>query len=251
MLRKLNGLIIKVIAIIGIIISALFTLNGSITMTSSTSGLINSGLNKAASNSGNEGVQTGVQLFQSLGLESLIANQLPKKITLKTSLTKFKQTAQSIQTNHSVTANDFDLKNSTDQEKILNDVLVKLANNEIQENKETFNQIAQYYQLGYYIILFLYLIAIIMVLFGNRGAIIPLLIASVGSYEILKYGSTQAMESLQQTLYSGIKINLGGEFMTSVTIAIIISIGWLFLAKVGSKKKVSSKPAQPHYKHQA
>ena len=89
MLKKINGLIIKVIAIVGIILSALFTLNGSITMTSSTSGLINSGLNKAASNSGNTGIQTGVQVFQSLGLENLITNQLPKNITLKTSLTKF------------------------------------------------------------------------------------------------------------------------------------------------------------------
>lgn len=251
MLKKINGLIIKVIAIVGIILSALFTLNGSITMTSSTSGLINSGLNKAASNSGNTGIQTGVQVFQSLGLENLITNQLPKNITLKTSLTKFKQTTQSIQTNYSVTANDFDLKSSTNQEKILNDVLIKLANNEIQENKQTFNQISQYYQLGYYIILFLYLIAIIMVLFGNRGAIIPLLIASVGSYEVIKYGSTQAMENLQQTLYSGIKITLGGEFLTSVTIAIIISILWLFLAKVGNMKKINNKADKPHYKHQA
>lgn len=251
MLRKLNGLIIKIIAIIGTILSALFTLNGSITMSSSTSGLINSGLNKAASSSGNVGVQTGMQIFQSLGLEDLITNQLPKKIILKTSLTKFKQTTQSVQTNHSVTANDFALKSNTDQEKILNDVLIKLANNEIQENKQTFNQIAQYYQLGYYIILFLYLIAIIMILFGNRGAIVPLLIASVGSYEAIKYGSTQAMENLQQTLYSGIKITLGKEFMVSVIIAIIISILWLFLAKVGNKKKAMKKVDKPHYKHEA
>ena len=90
-----------------------------------------------------------------------------------------------------------------------------------------------------------------MVLFGNRGAIIPLLIASVGSYEVIKYGSTQAMENLQQTLYSGIKITLGGEFLTSVTIAIIISILWLFLAKVGNMKKINNKADKPHYKHQA
>lgn len=251
MLRKLNSWVIKVIAVVGVIISAMLTINGSITMSSSTSGLINSALSKAAAQSGNSNVQTGVQLFQSLGLDNAVLSQLPKKIEVKTSLSSFNNTTKSFQQNGQITANDLGLKNNTDQEKIINDLLMKLINDQLSKYQTQVRQYAQYYRIAYYVILLIYIVAIFMILTSNRGAIIPLLIASVGSYELLQSASLKAMDALHQSVYSGIKITLGGEFLTSVTISIIISIAWLFLAKVGKNKNIKSNAAKKKYKHAA
>lgn len=251
MLRKLNSWVIKAIAVAGVIIAAMLTMNGSITMSSSTSGLVNSALNKAAAQSGNSNVQTGVQLFQALGLDNAVLSQLPKNIEVKTSLSSFNNTTKSFQQTGQIKASDLGLKNDTDQEKTINDLLMKLINDQLSQYKTQVSQYAQYYRMAYYAILLIYIVAIFMILTSSRGAIIPLLIASVGSYELLQYGSEQAMDVLHQSIYSGIKITLGGEFLTSVTIAIIVSIAWLFLAKVGKKKKIKQIPAKKKYKHAA
>lgn len=252
MLRRINGWIIKIIAIIGVVLAALFTINGSITMSSSTSGLVNSALNKAAAQSGNSNVQTGVQLFQALGLDDAVLNQLPKKIEIQTSLSNFNATTKSYQQTGKITASDLGLKSNTDQEKIINDLLINLINDQLNQNKTQIDQLVQYYHLGYYIILFIYLVAILLILVNSRVAVIPLLLASVGSYELLQYACEQAMDALHQTVYSGIKVSLGSDFTTSVTIAIIIAIAWLFLAKVGKKKKIKPEIAKSkNYKHAA
>ncbi|MBD5430095.1 hypothetical protein [Lactobacillus sp.] len=252
MLRKLNSWVIKVIAVVGVLIAGLLTINGTVTMSSSTSGLVNSVLNKAAAQSGNSNVETGVQLFQALGLDNAVLNQLPKKIEIKTSLSSFNDTTKSFQQTGQIETSDLGLKNNTDQEKTINDLLIKLINNQLAQNKKQISQYAQYYRMAYYAILLLYIVTIILILTNSRGAIIPLLIASVGSYELLQSGSIQAMDILHQSIYSGIKITLGGEFITSITIAIIISILWLFLAKIGKKKKTKIQPSsKKKYKHAA
>lgn len=252
MLRRISGWLIKIIAIIGVVLAALFTINGSITMSSSTSGLVNSALNKAAAQSGNSSVQSGVQLFQALGLDNAVLSQFPKKIEIQTSLSNFNATTKSYQQTGQITTNDLGLKNNTDQEKTINDLLVKLINDQLSQNKTQLDQLARYYRIGYYIILLVYLIAILLIFANSRLAVVPLLIASVGSYELLQFASEQAMDALHQALYSGIKISLGAEFTTSVTIAIIIAIAWLFLAKVGKKKNLQSTNSNPKlYKHAA
>lgn len=252
MLRRINGWIIKIIAIMGVILAALFTINGSIEMSSSTSGLVKSALNKAATQSGNSNVQTGVQLFQALGLDDAVLNQLPKKIEIETSLSNFNATTKSYQQTGKITANDLGLKSNTDQEKTVNDLLINLINDQLNQNQAQIDQLVQYYHLGYYIILFIYLVAILLILVNSRLAVIPLLLASVGSYELLQYASEQAMDVLHQAIYSGITVSLGTEFTTSVTIAIIIAVAWLFLAKVGKKKKSQPTSSSPKtYKHAA
>ncbi|MBP2057765.1 hypothetical protein J2Z60_000937 [Lactobacillus colini] len=251
MFKKLNTWIIKIIIIIGVIIATFFTVHSSITMSSSTSGLVNSALNKAAAQSGNSNVRTGVQLFQALGLDNAILNQLPKKIEIKTSLSKFNATTSSFQQNGQIGINDLGLKNDTDQEKIINDFLIKIANDQLDKYENQINKYAQYYRLLYYVILLLYIIATLMILFGIRSAIIPILIASVGSYELMQLGSMQLTSVLHKLIYSGIKIDLDSGFLISITISIIVSIFWLFGAKIGKKKKSSVKLTRKKYKHAA
>ena len=75
----------------------------------------------------------------------------------------------------------------------------------------------------------LYILAIVMVLFGKKIAILPLLIAAVGSYGVLSYAAEIATSSLQQSVYTGINVSLSSGLSQALITAIIAVVGCLFI----------------------
>ena len=48
----------------------------------------------------------------------------------------------------------------------------------------------------------------VAILFGKKIAILPLMIAAIGSYGVLSYAAGIATSSLQQSVYDGINVSL-------------------------------------------
>lgn len=69
-----------------------------------------------------------------------------------------------------------------------------------------------------------------MVLFGKKIAILPLLIAAVGSYGVLSYAAEIiTTSSLQQSVYTGINVSLSSGLSQALITAIIAVVGCLFI----------------------
>ena len=81
----------------------------------------------------------------------------------------------------------------------------------------------------YFLLIGFYILAIALVLFGKKIAIIPLILAAVGSYGVLSYAAGVATSSLQQSVYSGINVSLSSGLSQALITAIIAAIGCLFI----------------------
>ncbi|WP_297819949.1 hypothetical protein [uncultured Lactobacillus sp.] len=232
-LSKLFSWILRMILIICIAITMGTTLTSAVSLKVNTPNLVKHVINKTAQESGNSDVQNGLAIVQALGVEDALISKLPKNIKLQTSIYNFYQFTDSYQKEGKLTAQNLNLPNKTDQQKTVNDLVLKFANSKLDENKSEINQGISYYKMFFYGVLILYLLAIVLVLFNKRIAFIPLLLASVGSYAVVGYAAGQLNTSLQNAIYSGIRIHLDSGFSMSVVLAIIISVIWFAIAGLG------------------
>ncbi len=248
-LSKLFSWILRMIVIFCTLITMGLTLTAPITMKVSTPGLVKSVVNKAVKESDNQDVQNGLQLFQALGVEDVILSSLPKQLKIETSYYNFYKFSNEYQKEGKLTAKQVGLSNKTDQEKIINDLVLKFANNKLDEEKETINQGISYFKILFFAIVILYFLAIALIIFNKRIAFIPLLLGSVGAYAVSGFGASQLQSELQSTIYSGFKISLGSGFSLSVILAIILSIIWFAIAGLGKTHMLKKKPVEYQGKH--
>lgn len=235
-MKKLVALVLKIILILGTALSLLLTLSAPITVKTSTPGLVKHVINEAAQKSGNSDIQNGVALFRALGVEDAVLEKLPKKLQLQTSLLDFYQFGTNYQKQGRLTAEDLHLPAENDQQKTVNDLLMKFANEQLKDSQPQINEGIHYFKIFFYVVIGLYVLAILLMLFNKRLAIIPLLLGAVGTYSILSYGSSNVAQELQTAIYSGIKVTLASNFTTSTMLAVIIAIVGFFAAGMNKKK---------------
>lgn len=82
------------------------------------------------------------------------------------------------------------------------------------------------YQLVYYALLLCFVISIILVLLGKRFAGLTAILSSVGMLVGLLFASEKATATLDEILYSGMKVTISPNFLTAVIIVVIASIVW-------------------------
>ena len=187
-----------------LVVSGLIFISLSLTLTSpvqlkvdSTASLVKNSISKVVDQSNNSDLQMGVSFLQDSGIEDTLLSQLPKNIKLQTSYQGLNKLSTNYLANNKLTAADLQLNNDTQQEQVL--------------------------LIGFYIL------AIALVLFGKKIAIIPLILAAVGSYGVLSYAAGVATSSLQQSVYSGINVSLSSGLTQALITAIIAAIGCLFI----------------------
>ncbi|CCI80946.1 hypothetical protein [Lactobacillus hominis] len=232
-LSKLFSWILRMILIICIFITMGTTLSSAVTLKVNAPNLVKHVINKTVQESNNSNVQNGLALVQALGVEDALLEKLPKNIKLQTSMYHFYQFTDSYQKEGKLTAENLKLPNKNDQQKTVNDLVLKFANSKLDENKNEIAQGISYYKIFFYGVLVLYLLAILFVLLNKRIAFIPLLLASIGSYATIGYLASQLNTSLQTTIYSGIRISLDSGFSMSIILSIIISVIWFATAGLG------------------
>lgn len=171
----------------------------------------------------------GVSFLQDSGIEDTLLSQLPKNIELKTSYQGLNQLSTNYLANDKLTAADLNLNNNTQQEQVFNQVVLQLVNEQLRQNSDSVKQAAEIYHLIYFLLIGLYILAMALALFGKKVALIPLLIAAIGSYGVLSYAAQVATSSLHESVYSGINVSLSSGLTQALITAIIAAVGCLFI----------------------
>lgn len=226
-----------------LVVVGLIYISLSLTLTSpvelkvdSTAGLVKSSINKVVDQANNSDLQMGVSFLQDSGIEDTLLSQLPKNIELKTSYQGLNQLSTNYLTNDKLTDADLNLKNDTQQEQVFNQVILQLVNEQLRQNSDSVKQAAEIYHLIYFLLIGLYILAMALALFGKKVALIPLLIAAIGSYGVLSYAAQIATSSLHESVYSGINVSLSSGLTQALITAIIAAVGCLFI-KIKQKRE--------------
>lgn len=219
-----------------LVVVGLIYISLSLTLTSpvelkvdSTAGLVKSSINKVVDQANNSDLQMGVSFLQDSGIEDTLLSQLPKNIKLKTSYQGLNQLSTNYLANDKLTAADLNLNNDTQQEQVFNQVVLQLVNEQLRQNSDSVKQAAETYHLIYFLLIGLYILAMALALFGKKVALIPLLIAAIGSYGVLSYAAQIATSSLHESVYSGINVSLSSGLTQALITAIIAAFGCLFI----------------------
>ncbi|AXQ20520.1 hypothetical protein [Lactobacillus johnsonii] len=226
-----------------LVVVGLIYISLSLTLTSpvelkvdSTAGLVKSSINKVVDQANNSDLQMGVSFLQDSGIEDTLLSQLPKNIELKTSYQGLNQLSTNYLDNDKLTDADLNLKNDTQQEQVFNQVILQLVNEQLRQNSDSVKQAAEIYHLIYFLLIGLYILAMALALFGKKVALIPLLIAAIGSYGVLSYAAQIATSSLHESVYSGINVSLSSGLTQALITAIIAAVGCLFI-KIKQKRE--------------
>lgn len=226
-----------------LVVVGLIYISLSLTLTSpvelkvdSTAGLVKSSINKVDDQANNSDLQMGVSFLQDSGIEDTLLSQLPKNIELKTSYQGLNQLSTNYLANDKLTDADLNLKNDTQQEQVFNQVILQLVNEQLRQNSDSVKQAAEIYHLIYFLLIGLYILAMALALFGKKVALIPLLIAAIGSYGVLSYAAQIATSSLHESVYSGINVSLSSGLTQALITAIIAAVGCLFI-KIKQKRE--------------
>jgi len=226
-----------------LVVVGLIYISLSLTLTSpvelkvdSTAGLVKSSINKVVDQANNSDLQMGVSFLQDSGIEDTLLSQLPKNIELKTSYQGLNQLSTNYLANDKLTDADLNLKNDTQQEQVFNQVILQLVNEQLRQNSDSVKQAAEIYHLIYFLLIGLYILAMALALFGKKVALIPLLIAAIGSYGVLSYAAQIATSSLHESVYSGINVSLSSGLTQALITAIIAAVGCLFI-KIKQKRE--------------
>lgn len=226
-----------------LVVVGLIYISLSLTLTSpvelkvdSTAGLVKSSINKVVDQANNSDLQMGVSFLQDSGIEDTLLSQLPKNIKLKTSYQGLNQLSTNYLANDKLTAADLNLNNDTQQEQVFNQVVLQLVNEQLRQNSDSVKQAAETYHLIYFLLIGLYILAMALALFGKKVALIPLLIAAIGSYGVLSYAAQIATSSLHESVYSGINVSLSSGLTQALITAIIAAVGCLFI-KIKQKQE--------------
>lgn len=219
-----------------LVVVGLIYISLSLTLTSpvelkvdSTAGLVKSSINKVVDQANNSDLQMGVSFLQDSGIEDTLLSQLPKDIELKTSYQGLNQLSTNYLANDKLTDADLNLKNDTQQEQVFNQVILQLVNEQLRQNSDSVKQAAEIYHLIYFLLIGLYILAMALALLGKKVALIPLLIAAIGSYGVLSYAAQIATSSLHESVYSGINVSLSSGLTQALITAIIAAVGCLFI----------------------
>lgn len=226
-----------------LVVVGLIYISLSLTLTSpvelkvdSTAGLVKSSINKVVDQANNSDLQMGVSFLQDSGIEDTLLSQLPKNIELKTSYQGLNQLSTNYLANDKLTDADLNLKNDTQQEQVFNQAILQLVNEQLRQNSDSVKQAAEIYHLIYFLLIGLYILAMALALFGKKVALIPLLIAAIGSYGVLSYAAQVATSSLHESVYSGINVSLSSGLTQALITAIIAAVGCLFI-KIKQKRE--------------
>ena len=226
-----------------LVVVGLIYISLSLTLTSpvelkvdSTAGLVKSSINKVVDQANNSDLQMGVSFLQDSGIEDTLLSQLPKNIELKTSYQGLNNLSTNYLDTNKLTDADLNLKNDTQQEQVFNQVILQLVNEQLRQNSDSVKQAAEIYHLIYFLLIGLYILAMALALFGKKVALIPLLIAAIGSYGVLSYAAQIATSSLHESVYSGINVSLSSGLTQALITAIIAAVGCLFI-KIKQKRE--------------
>ncbi len=223
-MRKIIYLVTKIIVSLAFAFSLLLLLTSSINMKSNNNRLYAKQLiTEVADDSGYGNLSS---LFASSGLEDEMLNHLPKKTEVSITPLEVYNLSSTYEKKGKFSSNDLKLPAKTSGEKFISKYIAAGINAGLKRNNEDVKNAMNLYQLVYYALLLCFVISIILVLLGKRFAGLTAILSSVGMLVGLLFASEKATATLNEILYSGMKVTISPNFLTAVIIVVIASIVW-------------------------
>lgn len=185
--------------------------------------------------SGDPNLGSGLLIAKETGIEGQAIASLPSKMTFSRSYADLYSMSRDYQTENKLTAQEIGLTSHNKIQALLNNYLLKEINHGLQQNKEQVSTGIRTYQNVFLGVAALYLLTVLLIIFGRPLAVLPLLIASVASF-----GATWLIcqTGNQSELASNLRLSFASGFWAALVLALVIVVMWPLLLKKAKRKQM-------------
>lgn len=194
-------------------------------------------INRVVADSDNPNLKAGVKFLEASGLEQTLLKQLPKKYKVEMSYADLYQVCEKYNGNGKLTPNDLNLSSKTRLEEIINEYMVKQINHKLKEKSNEVYHAISIYEYSIFVVALLFLLAAILIIFGRASALLPLAIATIGSFMALWIAANDITTILQANVYSGIRVTLSQGVWIGLVVGLATTVIWPILLKMTKEVK--------------
>lgn len=232
-MKHIKTIVLRLVMIICTFISAYLLLTNVISLKiNDTHAMGRAVIDRVVEESDNPNLKAGVQFLEASGLEKTLLNQLPKKYQVNMSYADLYRLCEKYNDQGKLTVKDLKLSSKSKLEEIINEYLVKQVNNKLKERAADVDHAITIYEYSIFIVVLLFLLAMILIAFGRGSASVPLALATLGSFIALWYAANEMMTTLQTEVYSGIVVTLSQGIWGGLAIGMLAVIIWPILLKL-------------------
>ncbi|KRL63935.1 hypothetical protein [Lactobacillus psittaci] len=235
-MKILGSWLIKILAILGLLLSLSMMIFSDISITSSNNRLLaKTVISRVVNSSESSELALGQNILESSGLEDELLNSLPKKTVISTTPWEVYQMSSRFQKDTTLTAKDLKLPTKTAGERFISKFLVAGFNEEFKSDADQIKQAARSYQMAFYVILLCYLLSAVFILLGKRWAGIFAFLASLGMVGIGTLAFDKVNSVLATEIYSGMKVTMNSSFNLGVVVSGLVMILFFILQRKHKK----------------
>ena len=235
-MRKLWMIILRVISVVLVTLSAYLMLTSCVQLKiNNTHSMTKHIVHEVVQDSNNTELGLATNFLEASGLEDELLKSFPKKYHLDLSYADLYKLSTKYDETGELTTKDFNLSSNNRLGQIVNQYIVKEINRQLKEDSKEVYHIITIYRYSIFVIVLIYILVILLMIFGKYWASIPLSIATIGSFGILWYFTEEATNALQEQVYHGIFVNMSQGIWVGLIIGIMVALIWPILLKSLSK----------------
>lgn len=237
-MKKIANIVLRLVMIACTALSFFLLLTSNVSLKiNDTQAMGKEVINRVVQESDNSNLKIGIKILEASGIEQNLLNQLPKKYQIDMSYADLYRLCEKYNEKGKLSTTDLGLTSKTKLEEIINAYLIKQINHKLDEKSEEVSHVITIYEYSIFGVSLLFLLAIILIIFGRAWATVPLAIASLGSFAALLIFSNEAMVDLQSRVYSGIIVTLSSNIWLGLIIGLVTAVIWPFLLKMMKRTK--------------
>lgn len=176
-----------------------------------------------------------LKLAKDFGVENKILDQLPQKYHYEMSYLNLYNLSVSYSENDELTAKNINLPQKNRVQQAFSYIVLNRMNQDLKDNSKKVKQAISIFHYFCLAAIFVFILAVLLVLFGKYWASIALLIAAVGSFAALELLTNQLLQGLQAELYKGISLTTSSNILLGLAISVVIAIIWPLCVKMSKK----------------
>lgn len=232
----IKKIILRIVSCVLVVISACLMLTSNVRLQiNDTHAMTKQIVRKVVNDSDNMELGLATNFLQQTGLGDELLKSFPKKYSLNLSYIDLYRLSNKYQDKGKLTTKDLNLHSNNQLGAIVNQYIVKEINNQLKEDSTRVYHAISIYQYSIFIVILLYVLTVILMLFGKVWAFIPLLVSTISSFGILWYFTNEATGVLQKQIYHGISVNMEQGIWFGLILGVGVAIVWPILLKLLNK----------------
>lgn len=235
-MKKLEKVIMRIVASVLVLLSAYLMLTSYVQLKiNDTHAMTKQIVRKVVNDSDNMELGLATSFLQQTGLDDELLKNFPKKYELNLSYVDLYKLSNKYQEEGKLTAKDLNLTSKNKLGEIVNQYFMKQINSQLKQDSHQVYHVILIYQYSIFVVILIYILTVILILFGKYSASIPLLLASVSSFGVLWYFTNESARVLQSEVYQGILVNMNQGIWIGLLIGVAVAIIWPILLKILDK----------------